>query len=106
MNKVEHQRDIELENVVGNLLIAEYQVERLRDRLIDKVGGRYTRSADKKQSTHIFKNNGTWIKVSINVEKLTKDKHVIVEMGFKRLNTWIDSSLAPTPDTYIHLQQA
>jgi len=83
MNKVEHQRDIELENVVGNLLIAEYQVERLRDRLIDKVGGRYTRSADKKQSTHIFKNNGTWIKVSINVEKLTKDETCDIRDGIQ-----------------------
>jgi hypothetical protein len=36
MNK-EHQRDTDLENIVGNLLIAEYQVEKLKDRLVDKV---------------------------------------------------------------------
>jgi hypothetical protein len=48
-------RDIELENIVGNLLIAEYEVEKLKDRVVDKVGGRYTRLADKKQSAHIFK---------------------------------------------------
>jgi hypothetical protein len=36
MNK-EHQTDTDLENIVGNLLIAEYQVEKLKDRLVDKV---------------------------------------------------------------------
>jgi hypothetical protein len=33
----EHQGDTDLENIVGNLLIAEYQVEKLKDRLVDKV---------------------------------------------------------------------
>ncbi len=61
------RRDTELENIVGNLLIAEYQVEKLRDRLVDKIGGRYTRLVDKKQSVHVFKSHGTWVKVSINV---------------------------------------
>jgi hypothetical protein len=74
MNTVEHQRDTELENIVGNLLIAEYQVEKLRDRVVDKIGGRYTRLADKKQSTYIFKSNGSWVKVSINVEKIAIDE--------------------------------
>ena len=55
MNKLEHQRDTELENIEGSLLIAEYQVETLKDRLIDKVGGKYTHLADRRQSTHIFK---------------------------------------------------
>ena len=39
MEKEDQTRDIELENIVGNLLIAEYQVEKLKDRLVDKVGG-------------------------------------------------------------------
>ena len=35
--RVEEKRDLELENIVGNLLIAEYQVDRLRTRLADLV---------------------------------------------------------------------
>ena len=37
--RVEEKRDLELENIVGNLLIAEYQVDRLRTRLDDLVDG-------------------------------------------------------------------
>jgi len=77
------QRDTELENIVGNLLIAEYQVEKLKDRLVDKVGGRYTRLVDKKQSTYVFKSNDSWVKVSINVEKIATDKtHDIQETEY------------------------
>jgi hypothetical protein len=74
MNNVKYQRDTELENIVGNLLITEYQVEKLRDRVVDKIGGRYTRLVDKKQSIHLFKSNGSWVKVSINVEKIAIDE--------------------------------
>ncbi len=74
MQKGAQTRDIELENIVGNLLIAEYQVEKLKDRLVDKVGGRYTRLTDKKQSVHVFKSNDSWVKVSINVEKIATEK--------------------------------
>ena len=35
----EEKRDLELENVVGNLLVAEYQVYRLRTRLNDLING-------------------------------------------------------------------
>jgi hypothetical protein len=35
----EKKRDLELENIVGNLLVAEYQVNRLRGRLTDIVSG-------------------------------------------------------------------
>jgi hypothetical protein len=74
MEKEAQTRDIELENIVGNLLIAEYQVDKLKDRLVDKVGGRYTRLTDKKQSVHLFKSNDSWIKVSLNVEKIATEK--------------------------------
>ena len=30
---LEEQRDIELENIIGNLMIAQYQVDKLRSRL-------------------------------------------------------------------------
>jgi hypothetical protein len=74
MEKEAQTRDIELENIVGNLLIAEYQVEKLKDRLVDKVGGRYTRLTDKKQSVHVFKSNDSWIKVTLNIEKIATEK--------------------------------
>jgi hypothetical protein len=35
----EEKRDPELENIVGNLLVAEYQVDRLRTRLNDMING-------------------------------------------------------------------
>ncbi|CAN5241891.1 hypothetical protein BH18THE2_BH18THE2_39310 [soil metagenome] len=35
----EEKRDLELENIVGNLLMAEYQVDKLRSRLGDVVNG-------------------------------------------------------------------
>jgi hypothetical protein len=41
------KRDIELENLVGNLMIAEYQVEKLRGMVTEKFG-RYGFGTDKK----------------------------------------------------------
>ena len=41
MEKEDQTRDIELENIVGNLLIAEYQVERLRDRVVSRIDSMY-----------------------------------------------------------------
>jgi hypothetical protein len=37
--KQEEGRDIELENIVGNLMIAQFQVDRLRSRLSDRITG-------------------------------------------------------------------
>ena len=34
-------RDRELENVVGNLMIAQYQVNKLRSKLAGRIGGYY-----------------------------------------------------------------
>ena len=39
--EVEGDRDTELENVVGNLMIAQYQVDKLRSKLAGKIGGYY-----------------------------------------------------------------
>jgi hypothetical protein len=47
----EEKRDLELENVVGNLLVAEYQVYRLRTRLNDLING--YRPRIKNTLTHI-----------------------------------------------------
>jgi hypothetical protein len=68
----EAKRDIDLENIVGNLLIAEYQVDKLQTRLDDLVSGyRSYRSStgDNKTSTHIFKHNNKWYKISLGIEK-------------------------------------
>ena len=35
--RIEENRDLELENIVGNLLITEYQIDKLRTRLVDLV---------------------------------------------------------------------
>jgi hypothetical protein len=60
------ERDLELENIAGNLMIAEYQVDKLRHRLSQQVGGiRYRFFSNMKTSAHTFKYNGKWYKVSI-----------------------------------------
>jgi hypothetical protein len=80
---VEHQRDTELENIVGNLLIAEYQVEKLKERLVGRIGSAYPSSINKKVSSHIFKSSDSWVKVSINVEKIAMDKAYGIRHGIK-----------------------
>jgi hypothetical protein len=67
------RRDIELENIVGNLMIAEYQVEKLRGRVTEKIG-RYGYGTDKKVSSHMFKHDNKWFKISVKVEELAIDK--------------------------------
>ena len=51
-DKAEEKRDLELENIVGNLLIAEYQVDRLRNRLADLVSGYRPQMMKNNASTH------------------------------------------------------
>lgn len=67
------KRDIELENIVGNLMIAEYQVERLRTRVTERIGA-YGYAPDKKVSSHMFKHGNKWFKISVKVEELAIDK--------------------------------
>src|ERR687887_1414913 len=68
------KRDLELENIAGNLMIAEYQVDKLRYRLSQQVRGSiYNSFSTKKTSAHTFKYNGKWYKVSIKVEGLSLD---------------------------------
>lgn len=56
-------RDTELENLLGNLLVAKYQVMRLEDKLTDRVGNGHP------NSTFMFLHGERWYKVSINIEK-------------------------------------
>ncbi|MFL6370022.1 MAG: hypothetical protein ACJ72F_04240 [Nitrososphaeraceae archaeon] len=69
---IEIKRDLELENIAGNLMIAEYQVDKLRHRLSQQVrSGVYHTFGTKKTSAHTFKYDGKWYKVSIRVEELS-----------------------------------
>ena len=67
----EEKRDLDLENIVGNLLIAEYQVDKLRARLADLVYGYRSRMNNNKASTHVFKHNNKWYKLSLKVDEVT-----------------------------------
>jgi hypothetical protein len=61
----EEKRDLELENVVGNLLVAEYQVYRLRTRLNGMINGYRPHIKSDKTSTHVFKHFNKWYKPSL-----------------------------------------
>jgi len=67
--RVEEKRDLELENIVGNLLIAEYQVDRLRTRLSDMITGYRPEMKNNKASTHVFKHNNKWYKLSLRIDE-------------------------------------
>jgi hypothetical protein len=76
----EKRRDPELENIVGNLLIDEYQVDKLQTRLAKIVysyGYGYGYDYDygpqmsnsNKASTHVFKRNNKWYKISLRINE-------------------------------------
>ena len=65
----EEKRDLELENIVGNLFIDEYQVDRLRTRLSNLVYGYRPRMSNNKASTHVFKHNNKWYKISLIIDE-------------------------------------
>src|SRR6186997_2458919 len=67
---IEEERDLELENIVGNLMIAQYQVDKLRSRLSERISG-YGSISYKKVSVHVFKHNEKRYKVSTKVEEVT-----------------------------------
>jgi hypothetical protein len=65
----EEKRDIDFENLVGNLFIAEYQVEKLRTRLTDLVSGYRPQMMKNKASTLVFKHNNKWYKLSLRIDE-------------------------------------
>ena len=67
--RVEEDRDLELENIVGNLLIAEYQVDKLRTRLADLIDGFRPKMRFNKVSTQVFKHNDKWYKISLRIDE-------------------------------------
>jgi hypothetical protein len=74
---IEEERDLELENIVGNLMIAQYQVDKLRSRLSERISG-YGSISYKKGSVHVFKHNEKWYKVSTKVEEVTLNNSINV----------------------------
>ena len=66
----EEKRDLDLENIVGNLFIAEYQVDKLQTRLADLVYGYRPKMSNNKTSTQIFKHNNKWYKLSLRVDEV------------------------------------
>lgn len=63
------KRDIELENLVGNLLIGQYQVERLKERVSENLN-----TGDRsKISQNLFKYKNNWYRITINVEQVDLD---------------------------------
>lgn len=62
-------RDLELENLVGNLLVAEYQVDRLRTRLSDIINRYRPQIKNNKASSHVFKHNDKWYKLSLKIDE-------------------------------------
>ena len=65
---IKEERDMELENIVGNMMIAQYQVDKLRSRLSERISGGYGSESNKKASVHVFKHNDKWYKVTTKVE--------------------------------------
>ena len=62
--QAEEKRDLELENIVGNLFIAEYQVDERRARLSDIVNGYGTKMLKHNNtSRHVFKHNNKCYKL-------------------------------------------
>ena len=62
-------RDLELENLVGNLLVAEYQVDRLRTRLSDIINRYRPQIKNNRASSHVFKHNDKWYKLSLKIDE-------------------------------------
>ncbi|HEU4606443.1 MAG TPA: hypothetical protein VFS46_09420 [Nitrososphaera sp.] len=75
---IDEERDLELENILGNLMIAQYQVDKLRSRLGERVGG-YGSASNKKASAHIFKHNDKWYKVTLRVDEMAISQRDISE---------------------------
>lgn len=75
---IEEDRDLELENIIGNLMIAQYQVDKLRSRLSERVGG-YGSASNKKASAHIFKHNDKWYKITLRVDEMAVSQRDMAE---------------------------
>lgn len=62
-------RDAELENILGNLLIAEYQVDKLRTRLAEKIRD-FRGAKGYGKSVYTFKNSDRLLRVRVEVDEM------------------------------------
>jgi hypothetical protein len=69
LSEEDEGRDLELENLVGNLLIAEYQADRLRTRLSDIINRYRPQIKNNKASSHVFKHNDKWYRLSLKIDE-------------------------------------
>ena len=51
-------------------MIADYQANRLRDRLTRMIGDRLPHEALKGVSMHLFKNKDKWVRISLKIEEM------------------------------------
>jgi hypothetical protein len=75
----QEKRDQELENIAGNLLIAEYQADKLRTKLADLVDGFRPEMRFNKTSAQVFKHNNKWYKLSLKIDETDIDSAKEVE---------------------------
>ena len=68
-------------------MVAEYQVHRLRTRLSDSIRGVILKTGsgtNKKGSTHVFKHNNKWYKVSVKIEELMIELMIDIGQDIKK----------------------
>ena len=80
-------RDIDLENIIGSLLVAEYQVDRLGYRLFCHLKSLYYKYDPDTKSTFTFQYNGRSFNVQVSIElkeneaKLESNDTTFTELG-------------------------
>jgi hypothetical protein len=62
------KRDLEFENLLGNLLIAEYQVEKLRERISQNLSMDFSNTGKVSESVFKYKNN--WYRITLKVDQI------------------------------------
>ena len=62
------KRDLEFENLLGNLLIAEYQVEQLRERISQNLSTDFSNTGKVSESVFKYKNN--WYRITLKVDQI------------------------------------
>lgn len=63
--------DRELENLLGNLLITEYQAEKLKERISKHLSN--TGSKQRKISENLFKYKNNWYRIIIEIDQVDSE---------------------------------
>jgi hypothetical protein len=72
MKEMKNQnRDLELESIVGNMLISQYQIHKLKSRIADRFDEWWILSQNKNRnsSSFVFNRHGKEFKVSLKVDE-------------------------------------